>query len=266
MMDDGASSSLLQVRELAKRSLRWCKPGGYVFFRESCFRQSGDVARTFNPSHYRHPSFYTKLFSTISCQEADGTAWGFELVYCKNLETYVKLKGNKGQICWLWKKVEVKEIKEVGWSGAVAAEKVIGDGFSTLGGRVLAEELVELAQVKGGTRVLDVACGTGGTSRLLASIPDVQCCGVDGSMRAIEVAVEKSMAFPKAYMVMEACDISTKDYSPATFDAITAFEDDQPMDKAGESFSTTTSDSGGSNCSSSGSGKGGGDEEVVMSE
>lgn len=27
--------------------------GGTVFFRESCFRQSGDKARKNNPTHYR---------------------------------------------------------------------------------------------------------------------------------------------------------------------------------------------------------------------
>ena len=27
--------------------------GGIVFFRESCFRQSGDKARKSNPTHYR---------------------------------------------------------------------------------------------------------------------------------------------------------------------------------------------------------------------
>lgn len=54
-----------QVRTLAQRTLEWCQPGGHAFFRESCFRQSGDVSRAFNPSHYRHPSFYTRVFSEV---------------------------------------------------------------------------------------------------------------------------------------------------------------------------------------------------------
>jgi hypothetical protein len=33
-------------------------PGGVVFFRESCFRQSGDKARKANPTHYRNPREY----------------------------------------------------------------------------------------------------------------------------------------------------------------------------------------------------------------
>jgi hypothetical protein len=59
-----------QVRLLAARTLQWCKPHAHAFFRESCFRQSGDVSRAFNPSHYRHPSFYTKVFSEVRTMRA----------------------------------------------------------------------------------------------------------------------------------------------------------------------------------------------------
>ena len=97
-----------EVRSLAARTLEWVKPGGHAFFRESCFRQSGDVSRAFNPSHYRHPSFYTSVFSQVRCRDpADGVEYGLELVRTRNLETYVAVKGNKGQICWLWRKVPV---------------------------------------------------------------------------------------------------------------------------------------------------------------
>jgi len=97
-----------EVRSLAARTLEWVKPGGHAFFRESCFRQSGDVSRAFNPSHYRHPSFYTLVFSQVRCRDpADGVEYGLELVRTRNLETYVAVKGNKGQICWLWRKVPV---------------------------------------------------------------------------------------------------------------------------------------------------------------
>jgi len=97
-----------EVRTLAARTLEWVKPGGHAFFRESCFRQSGDVSRAFNPSHYRHPSFYTSVFSQVRCRDpADGLEYGLELVRTRNLETYVAVKGNKGQICWLWRKVPV---------------------------------------------------------------------------------------------------------------------------------------------------------------
>lgn len=44
-----------------KKMVKWLKVGGYIFFRESCFHQSGDHKRKCNPTHYREPSFYTKV-------------------------------------------------------------------------------------------------------------------------------------------------------------------------------------------------------------
>jgi len=41
--------------------VKWLKVGGYIFFRESCFHQSGDLERKVNPTHYREPRFYTKV-------------------------------------------------------------------------------------------------------------------------------------------------------------------------------------------------------------
>jgi len=52
-----------QVENLAGRMIKWLKVGGYVFFRESCFHQSGDSKRKYNPTHYREPRFYTKVCS-----------------------------------------------------------------------------------------------------------------------------------------------------------------------------------------------------------
>ncbi|TKY61072.1 Phosphoethanolamine N-methyltransferase [Spatholobus suberectus] len=51
-----------EVENLAERMIRWLKDGGYIFFRESCFHQSGDSKRKYNPTHYREPRFYTKMY------------------------------------------------------------------------------------------------------------------------------------------------------------------------------------------------------------
>lgn len=50
-----------QVEELVVRMVKWLKVGGFIFFRESCFHQSGDSKRKVNPTHYREPRFYTKV-------------------------------------------------------------------------------------------------------------------------------------------------------------------------------------------------------------
>lgn len=55
-----------ELGALAPRLLRCLTPGGRLFFRESCNRQSGDRSRTFNPSRYRAASDYTTLFETTT--------------------------------------------------------------------------------------------------------------------------------------------------------------------------------------------------------
>lgn len=52
---------ILQVEKLVGKMVKWLKPGGHIFFRESCFHQSGDSKRKVNPTHYREPRFYTKV-------------------------------------------------------------------------------------------------------------------------------------------------------------------------------------------------------------
>ncbi|KAI5005352.1 hypothetical protein ZWY2020_032595 [Hordeum vulgare] len=49
-----------EVEKLVERMVKWLKVGGHIFFRESCFHQSGDSKRKVNPTHYREPRFYTK--------------------------------------------------------------------------------------------------------------------------------------------------------------------------------------------------------------
>lgn len=52
-----------EVAAFARKALTWLAPGGTLFFRESCFRQSGDRARGgFNPTHYRNPRDYFAAF------------------------------------------------------------------------------------------------------------------------------------------------------------------------------------------------------------
>ena len=45
----------------------------------------------------------------------------FQLERCKNIDTYVSMKGNKGQLCWLWKKVG-KWVESATVGGALVQE------------------------------------------------------------------------------------------------------------------------------------------------
>ncbi|KAJ8614966.1 hypothetical protein MRB53_021851 [Persea americana] len=54
-----------EVENLVERMMKWLKVDGFIFFRESCFHQSGDCKRRNNPTHYREPRFYTKVLANL---------------------------------------------------------------------------------------------------------------------------------------------------------------------------------------------------------
>lgn len=41
----------------------------------------------------------------LPTSQADGRYAHFELVYCKCVDTYVRVKQNQNQVCWKWVKV-----------------------------------------------------------------------------------------------------------------------------------------------------------------
>lgn len=94
-----------EVVSLAQKMLQWLREGGYLFFRESCYHQSGDKKRGANPSKYRTPQMYSSMFQAATSTEKDGESSGYELVMTKSIEAYVKHKNNKNQVCWTWQKV-----------------------------------------------------------------------------------------------------------------------------------------------------------------
>ena len=116
-----------EVAGLASRALSWVVPGGVVFFRESCFRQSGDKQRAKNPTHYRDPREYFRLFDDARGLAADGTTpVRFELVTCRCVDTYVRLKQNQNQLCWKWRVVAAEGGGGGGGGGEDAA--ALADG------------------------------------------------------------------------------------------------------------------------------------------
>ena len=83
--------------------------GGTFYMRESCFRQSGDKARSFNPTNYRSDQLYNELMASAcgGSVTEDGLIVGGGIVIEKTgrSETYVRVKNNENQKMWLFKKV-----------------------------------------------------------------------------------------------------------------------------------------------------------------
>lgn len=168
-----------EVQELAQNMLIWLTEGGHVFFRESCFRQSGDKARKNNPTHYRNPREYFKIFDNVTVQEPDGRIAHLELVCCKSVDTYVRVKQNQNQVCWKWQ----KKVDGIGaanaqrhfldgaqytMDGITKYQLMFGNGFVSPGGLETTEEFSKLLELKPDENVLDVGCGVGGGAVFLA--------------------------------------------------------------------------------------------------
>ncbi len=83
-----------EVLELIENSLRYLKEGGYMFFRESCFHQSGDIKKVDkneNPTEYRSPTQYIDFFQSKVIENEYGCKYGLELVFARPNRTYIEV-------------------------------------------------------------------------------------------------------------------------------------------------------------------------------
>ncbi|XP_006655550.1 LOW QUALITY PROTEIN: phosphoethanolamine N-methyltransferase 1-like [Oryza brachyantha] len=217
-----------EVKKLVGRMVKWLKVGGHIFFRESCFHQSGDSKRKVNPTHYREPRFYTKVFKECHSYDKDGGSYELSLEACKCIGAYVKSKKNQNQICWLWEKVKSTEDRgfqrfldnvQYKTSGILRYERVFGEGFVSTGGIETTKEFVEKLDLKPGHKVLDVGCGIGGGDFYMAENYDAHVLGIDLSINMVSFAIERAIG-RKCSVEFEVADCTTKSYQPNTFDVI----------------------------------------------
>ncbi|GAQ87277.1 Phosphoethanolamine N-Methyltransferase [Klebsormidium nitens] len=219
-----------EVRSLSERCLRWLRPGGHLFFRESCFHQSGDQKRKSNPTHYRDPSFYNQIFAELRVAEADGSFSELQLVDCKCVDTYVTYKKNQNQVCWLWQKVQADgpggvsaqrflDSQQYTNRGILRYERVFGPGFVSTGGLDTTREFVATLGLQPGQKVLDVGCGIGGGDFYMADEFDVDVYGIDLSVNMVTLALQSAIG-RKCSVSFEVADCTQKAYPEATFDVI----------------------------------------------
>jgi phosphoethanolamine N-methyltransferase len=232
-----------EVDELFAKALRWLRPGGYLFFRESCFHQSGNAKRNENPTEYRSPGQYHQM-ATDQLQlltpdgppaspsrrvkqqlQSGGGCYVFELVTQKALQSYIELKGNHNQIAWLFQKRETT-FTRAPTRGAVIQtfldsqrytteairiyERMYGEGYVSCGGADTTTELVTSLALQPGERVLDVGCGIGGGWQQNAYDYQVKVVGVDLSVNMINLALDRRVRVAKHQDVEQRklCDVS----------------------------------------------------------
>ncbi|KAK2975455.1 hypothetical protein RJ640_007801 [Escallonia rubra] len=217
-----------EVENLADRFVKWLKVGGFIFFRESCFHQSGDHKRKNNPTHYREPRFYTKVFKDCHMRDGSGNTFELSLVGCKCIGAYVRNKKNQNQICWTWQKVSSEDDRrfqrfldnvQYKCSGILRYERIFGQGFVSTGGIDTTKEFVSKLALKPGQKVLDVGCGIGGGDFYMAENFDVDVVGIDLSVNMISFALERAIGL-KCSVEFEVADCTTITYPDNTFDVI----------------------------------------------
>ncbi|KAJ8406010.1 hypothetical protein AAFF_G00308980 [Aldrovandia affinis] len=224
-----------ELVSLTRNMLHWLKPGGYLFFRESCFHQSGDCKRDFNPTRYRTPAEYNHLMTSV-LQEAEGAeeqTFGFDIVMAKAVQTYIKMKKNHNQVCWLMQKVARSENhqgfitfqdfldnQQYSRRGILRYEKIFGPGYVSTGGPTTTKEFVDLLNLSPGQRVLDVGCGIGGGDFYMARTFGVDVLGMDLSFNMVEIAMERAVKenLPQVHFVVG--DATKSVFKEGSFDVI----------------------------------------------
>ncbi|XP_039126267.1 phosphoethanolamine N-methyltransferase 1-like isoform X2 [Dioscorea cayenensis subsp. rotundata] len=217
-----------EVENLAERMIKWLKVGGYIFFRESCFHQSGDCKRKSNPTHYREPRFYTQVFKNCHAHNSGSDSFELSLITCKCIGAYARNKKNQNQICWLFQKVRSTDDRgfqrfldsvQYKSSGILRYERVFGEGFVSTGGIETTKEFVSKLELKPGQKVLDVGCGIGGGDFYMAEKFDVDVIAIDLSVNMISFALERAIGL-KCSVEFEVADCTKKTYPDNTFDVI----------------------------------------------
>ncbi|XP_077312409.1 uncharacterized protein LOC143933399 [Lithobates pipiens] len=220
-----------ELMALIQKMLGWLKPGGYLFFRESCFYQSGDAERTFNPTVYRTPAQYNYLLTSVTTQSGDN---GFEIVMSKSVQTYIKIKKNQNQVCWLLQKVprerdghqgyvtfqQFLDNKQYSRKGILRYEKIFGDGFVSTGGLETTKEFISMLNLVPGQQVIDVGCGIGGGDFYMAKTYGVEVLGMDLSSNMVEIAMERAINEKIPLVQFEIGDATRRIFPDATFDVV----------------------------------------------
>ncbi|KAJ8255283.1 hypothetical protein GJAV_G00203130 [Gymnothorax javanicus] len=225
-----------EVISLVKNLLLWLKPGGYLFFRESCFHQSGDCKRDFNPTLYRSIAEYNHLITSVQQKEmgeGEEEIFGFEVVMSKAVHTYITMKKNHNQVCWLMQKFqrngthkgfttfqEFLDNQQYSRRGILRYEKIFGSGYVSTGGPSTTKEFVDLLNLSPGQSVLDVGCGIGGGDFYMARTFGVKVLGMDLSSNMVEIATERALKENLPSVQFEVGDATKRVFKEGSFDVI----------------------------------------------
>ncbi|RXN28364.1 phosphoethanolamine N-methyltransferase 3-like isoform X2 [Labeo rohita] len=215
-----------ELKSLAEKFLMWLRPGGYLFFRESCFHQSGDRKLNFDPTHYRSPAYYNHLMTSLLLDELEKTekkCYGFDMVLNKTVHTYVKkvhrdvVQQHQGGFSTFQEFLDNQQYTR---TGILHYEKMFGSGYVSTGGISTTKEFVDMLNLKAGQKVLDVGCGIGGGDFYMAKTFGVEVLGMDLSSNMVEIAMERAVKEKVPLVQFEVSDATKRMFPDTTFDVV----------------------------------------------
>uniref|UniRef100_A0A672Z467 phosphoethanolamine N-methyltransferase n=1 Tax=Sphaeramia orbicularis TaxID=375764 RepID=A0A672Z467_9TELE len=224
-----------ELQSFVEKMISWLRPGGFLFFRESCNQRSGDCKRDFNPTCYRTQAQYSHIMTSVQVKDPESSQnFGFDIVLKKQVQTYIEMKNNPNQICWLLEKVlrssntnskfntfqQFLDNQQYTSRGILRYEKMFGAGYVSTGGPVTTKEFVSLLNLKPGQKVLDVGCGIGGGDFYMAKTFGVEVLGMDLSENMVDIAMERAVSEKLPSVQFEVSDATKRTFSDASFDVI----------------------------------------------
>ncbi|XP_041652993.1 phosphoethanolamine methyltransferase isoform X2 [Cheilinus undulatus] len=222
-----------ELKSFIDKTLSWLRPGGFLFFRESCNHRSGDSKRDFNPTCYRTEAQYTHTVLSAIMEET-GQKYGYDIVLKRKVQAYVEMKNNPNQICWMLEKVPRSCSSQNGFTtfqqfldnqqytnrGILRYEKMFGAGYVSTGGPSTTKEFLDMLNLKPGQKVLDVGCGIGGGDFYMAKTFGVEVLGLDLSDNMVDIALERAVTEKLPSVQFEVADATKRTFPEGSFDVV----------------------------------------------
>ncbi|XP_077977019.1 uncharacterized protein LOC144432630 [Glandiceps talaboti] len=227
-----------EILQFAKNTLSWLTDDGFMFFKESCFHQGGDLFRPVNPTIYRSLSQYTELFQSVSvCVDGiEDMIVRFDIVYIKSCKTFIRIRKSHKQLSWLLQ-VQKKQMMKADHQDCksflnnppytkqiiLRHEKMFDIGYLSPGGSETTREFVAMLDLQANQTVLDAGCGVGGSDFYMAKTYGVDVLGVDQSCNVIEIAIQRTDEQEddtKLKVQFQVSDITKTDFDEASFDVV----------------------------------------------